>query len=149
MGFVQHNACLKATQDMKPTAAQHRPGHTHVNYPVKFIIDIQDWTQHSRCGLSIAEQSKGVTSFSLLAFLLLIQLTMLLVFSTRMHCWLMFCLLYVRTCKSLSASFFPVGHTAVCSGALRYSSSQDAGFCISLLNFSRFLLATILQPAGV
>ena len=63
----------------------------------------QTWTQHSRCGLSIAEQRGRITSLDLLATLFAMYPRIRLAFwATRSHCWLMTNQLPTRTPRSFS-----------------------------------------------
>lgn len=58
-----------------------------------FLLSLgaQIWTQHCRCGLISAQQSRKITSFNLRAMFFLIQTKVLLVVSAaRAPCWLMF-----------------------------------------------------------
>ena len=68
----------------------HCPFWTRSRNSVSFLHwGAQNWTQHSRCGLSTAAYRGMITALLLLATLCLIQARMLLAFlATWAHCWL-------------------------------------------------------------
>lgn len=69
-----------------------------------FLREAQNWTQHSSCGLTSAEQSGRLPSLSSLAVLCLMQPRVLLAFAARALCWLPFDLVPARTLRAFSAN---------------------------------------------
>nr|XP_054483765.1 uncharacterized protein LOC129117232 [Agelaius phoeniceus]XP_054483773.1 uncharacterized protein LOC129117232 [Agelaius phoeniceus] len=79
----------------------------------------QNWTQHSRCGLTSAEYRARMTSLLLLATLFLIQARMPL--APRAHCWLMFS----RLSPAPPGPFLP-GH---CPATPSLAYDTAGGYC--------------------
>lgn len=75
--------------------------------------------------------AEGRTTLSLLVVFFLIQLTMLLVFATKVHQWLTLHLLPSRSPRSFSAQQHPRGSAHTGTGVWDHSF-QGAGLCISL-----------------
>ena len=70
---------------------------------VQIIAWAQNWTQHSRCGLTSVQYRGMIPSLLLLATPFLIQARMPLAFlATWAHCWLMFSWLSTSTPRSFS-----------------------------------------------
>lgn len=100
----------------------------------------QNWTQHSRCGLTRSEWRGRITSLELLATLFLMNpRTPLAFLATRKYCWLMDSLLFTRTPRSYSTELLSSRSAPASAGDWGYSSP---GKCrtlhLLLLNFRKF-----------
>jgi len=100
-----------------------------------------NWTQHSRCCLTSAEQRARITSIDRLAVLVLLQPRIRFTyFATRAHCWLVLNLVSLRTPKGLfcKVAFQPASSQCVphMLGVVR-AQLQDSA--LPVLSFMRFL----------
>lgn len=72
------------------------------------VLGAHNWTQHSRCSISSAEQKAGISTLSLLVTLHLARSRMAVTsVVARARCWLRFHLLPTRTPGPFCAKLFP------------------------------------------
>jgi len=91
----------------------------------------QNWTPHSRCGLTSAEQRGRISSLNLLATILLMQLRIPFRLIRRAHCCLMLNLVPTRTPPPSGSYLLSAGLALACPGAWD-CSTPGAALCISL-----------------
>lgn len=122
------------------TGEMHRYLH-HLHGPsLKSLLywGVQDWTQHSRSGLTSAEQIGRIISFNLLATPLLMQPRIPFTFLVlSVLCWLMIHLVSSRTLRCFSAKLFPRWKALSTDWCLRlfFTKCRTLHF---LLNFMTF-----------
>ncbi|KAK4823457.1 hypothetical protein QYF61_002293 [Mycteria americana] len=118
--------------------------------PPKTCKTAQNWTQHSKCGLTSAEQKGRITSLHLLATTLLmrdhlLQPNLLAFFSTKMHCWLMCNLVSTRTPRG---AFQPVSPHCVLVPGVIPPQGQHFAFPLVELRDSSVLQAVEVPLDG-